>query len=260
MVRVNVLRYESPVLRVGGFAFEPGEVLPRPGRVTVLLGPNGGGKTTALRLAAGLAVPGSGVVSLDGVALHALRAPERARAVAMVVQRPQVSAPFTALEVVALGAAAAGAGPCGARDALRAVGLAGRGDVPFAQMSGGEQQRVAVARAFHQHRPGGVLLLDEAFAAVDPPEAASIVKAVRDRAAAGATVLVATHDLALASALADDAWLVERGRTAAFGPAPDLLAPSALGAFLGVAVAAAPGTRGPIATADLAARLGASTP
>lgn len=257
---MSALRYESPVLRVGEFAFEPGEVLPHPGRVTVLLGPNGGGKTTALRLAAGLAAPGSGRVALGGVAVHAMSAPERARAVAMVVQRPQVSAPFTALEVVALGAAAAGAGPCSAEQALRAVRLSGRADVPFAQMSGGEQQRVAVARAFHQHRPGGVLLLDEAFAAVDPPEAASIVAAVRSRAAAGATVLVATHDLALASALADDAWFVAGGRTAAFGPAMDLLAPEVLGAFLGVKVTAATGARGPVAAADLADRLPPESP
>lgn len=251
---MNVLRFDAAVVRNGAFEFSTGTVAPLPGRITVLLGPNGGGKTTALRAAAGLLPATSGNVLLDGQPVHAMAPARRAAAVAMVVQRPQVSAPFTALEVVRLASAAIGAGPCAADEALAQVGMLHRADVRFAELSGGEQQRVAVARAFHQHRPGGVLLLDEAFAAVDPPEAAGIVGQLRRRAEQGATVLLATHDLALASAVADDAWFIAGGGRR-FGTARELLAPAELGAFLGIAVAEATGSRGSIAAADLGAAI-----
>lgn len=255
MDAVTSLRFADPQVQVGAFTLSTGTVAPRPGHVTVLIGPNGGGKTTALRLAAGLLRPASGAVTLDGIAAHAMPPARRAQRVAVVVQRPQVSAPFSAIEVVRLGAVAAGGGPTSAEEALEQVGLSARCHVPFALLSGGEQQRVAVARALHQHRPGGILLLDEAFAAVDPPEAAALVAGLRARAAAGATVLAATHDLALASALADDVWCIGSGRTLGFGAATELLAPPALGRLLGIAAVSARGSRGSIAAADLAAIL-----
>ena len=64
-------------------------------------------------------------------------------------------------------------------EALRRVGLSAHADRPFHELSGGQQQRAAVARALAQHARGGVLLLDEAFAAVDPPEAAALVRELR---------------------------------------------------------------------------------
>jgi len=117
-----------------------------------------------------------------------------------------------------------------------------------------------VARALAQHEPGGVLLLDEAFAAVDPPEAAAIVRAVREEAAAGATVLAATHDMAVASAIADDVWCIVAGQTRAFGLASELLTAGALPALIGVAIAEVNGANGRIAVADYRAILSTQAP
>jgi iron complex transport system ATP-binding protein len=239
------LRFESASIRLGGFTLNTGSIAPVPGRVTVLLGLNGSGKTTALRAASGLVRPSSGRVTLDGEDVCRMSAPRRAARIAFVPQHAQVGAPFTVREVVELGRVALAADPGRIDGALVSVGLSGLADRPFATLSGGQRQRVAVARAIAQHAPGGILVLDEAFAAVDLPEAAALVGLVRRVAASGATVLAAVHELSLAAALADDVWCLRAGATAAFGPAGDVLAPGSLRALLGVEVreAAGPGGR-----------------
>lgn len=249
------LVFASPEVRLAGFVLAPGEVRPAVGRVTVLLGVNGSGKSTALRAAAGLVAPASGAVLVDGQPAHVMSAAHRAARIAMVPQRHEVGSPFTVRQVVCLGTVATDGGEAAVDRAMATARVAALAERPFHALSGGQQQRVVLARALAQHGPGGILLLDEAFAAVDPVEAAEAVRAVRDAAAAGATVLAATHDLALASALADDAWLLAGGRTWAIGPASDLLSAERLAAFLRIRVASAPGQRGAIAAADYAAML-----
>lgn len=249
------LEFRSPELARGAFTFAPGSIAVAPGRVTVLLGLNGGGKSTAIRMAAGLLRPQRGEVLLGGAEVSSMPARARAARMSLVVQRPEVGSPLTVIEVVRLGRVALAPSPGTAERALARVGLADSADRPYHALSGGQQQRVAVARALAQHGEGGVLLLDEAFAAIDPPEAASLVREVRAEAARGATVLAATHDLAIASALADDVWCLADGRTRAFGPARDVLAPSTLSSLLGVSVREATGCRGTIAVADFAAML-----
>ena len=192
------LRFESPVVERARFRLAPGRVLPRPGAVTVLMGANGSGKSTALRTAAGLLRPASGAVLVDGIDV-ATRSPwQRAARIAFVPQRTLVSAPFTVREVVELGRVARPPDAGRIDRALDEVGLAHRARDPFATLSGGQQQRVAVARALAQLEPTGILLLDEAFAAIDPSETATMVRLVRSVAGQGATVLAAAHDLALA--------------------------------------------------------------
>lgn len=251
----GVLEFRAPELARGPFLFAPGHLRASPGRVTVLLGPNGGGKSTALRLAAGLLVPDRGEVLLGGAPICRMSARDRASRLSLVVQRPEVGAPLTVIEVVRLGRVALSPAPGAAERALARVGLSDAAGRPYHSLSGGQQQRVSVARALAQHAEGGVLLLDEAFAAIDPPEAASLVREIRAEASRGATVLAATHDLAIASALADDVWCVVDGRTRAFGPSAEVLAPSTLSSLLGVGVCGAPGSRGTIAVADFAAML-----
>ena len=247
---MTALRFQSPIIARGAFIFAPGDVAPSAGRVTVLIGPNGGGKTTALRAAAGMLEPEQGAILLDGAPVHSMPAAQRAARMALVAQRPEVGAPFSVRDVVALGRVLRPAAPERIAHALARTGLTQLADRPFHALSGGQQQRVAVARALAQHEPGGVLLLDEAFAAVDPPEAAALVREIRAEAAAGATVLAATHDLSVASALADDVWCIAGGRSTAFGAARELLTRAALPSLLGVAVAEAHGSRGTIAVAD----------
>lgn len=245
------LRIESAVVRVGRFTLSTGVVEPAPGRVTVLLGLNGSGKTTAIRAAAGLVRPSSGRITLDGADVHSMAVSGRAAHVAFVPQRTDVGAPFTVREVAGLGRVSLRADPARVDAALADVGLAGLASCPFATLSGGQQQRVGVARALAQHSPGGVLLLDEAFAAVDLPETAALVAVVRRAASDGATVLAAVHDLSLAGALADDVWCLRGGATAAFGTAAEVLAPGPLRALLGVEVRALPGGAGrPVLAAD----------
>ena len=238
------LSFRSVRLQRGGFAFAvDGIEVPR-GAVTVLLGPNGGGKTTALRLAGGLLAPQAGQVMVDGVSVATMPPVERARRVAYVPQRPEVGLPFRVREVVELGRHALPAEPERVERALAAAGLAPLADRAFHQLSAGQQQRVAVARALAQHAPGALLLLDEAFSAVDPAECAGMLAVLRALADAGSTILLATHDLALAAAVADHAWLIQGGATAGFGPTDTFLAPERLQAFLGLPVVLATGAGG----------------
>lgn len=256
----SLLEYRAPEFSRGAFLFSPGDVALIPGRVTVLLGPNGGGKSTALRMAAGLLPPARGDVLVGGASVASMSAQTRAGRVSLVVQRPEVGAPLTVIEVVRLGRVALPPFHGAAERALARVGLAELADRPFHSLSGGQQQRVSVARALAQHAAGGVLLLDEAFAAIDPPEAASLVREIRAEASRGATVLAATHDLAVASALADDVWCLVDGRTRAFGAAGEVLAPATLSSLLGISVREASGCRGKIAVADFAAMLSGADP
>lgn len=247
-----MLTFHSVQMQRGGFAFAVDGIQLARGAITVLLGPNGGGKTTALRLAGGLLAPSAGQVLLDGVPVATMRPADRARRVAYVPQRPEVGLPFRVREVVELARHALPAAPGRVDHALAAVGLSRLADRAFHQLSAGQQQRVAVARALAQHAPGGVLLLDEAFSAVDPAECAGMLAVVRALADAGSTILLATHDLALAAAAADHAWLIQGGATAGFGPAGTLLSADRLQAFLGLPVALAAGAGGrPIPVPDL---------
>lgn len=238
------LTIEQVELRRGGFLLRTGRLRFAAGRVTVLLGANGSGKSTLLRVAAGIVRPDSGHAALDGRPVHALRPRERAAVMSLVVQHPRVGAPFTVRESVRLGRVARGRDEAAVDRALARTGLASLADRPFHDLSGGQRQRVAVARALAQHSPAGVLLLDEALAAVDVSEVASLLRVFREEALAGATVVLATHDLTVAAAAADEAVLISEGAIGAAGPAAELLRADVLEGFLGVRVAGMMGAEG----------------
>lgn len=249
------LEFDHAVWRRDDFHLRTGHVAVGQGGVLAVLGANGSGKTTALRLAAGLARPDAGDVRVLGQSVARWSPRDRARSVAMVPQRPVVGAPFTVREVVELGRHSLARSPAQVQAALDAVGLAHRAEEPFHRLSVGQQQRVVLARALAQHSPGGVLLLDETLAPVDPPETHRLVQLVRDLARQGATVALATHDLGLAAAVADTVWYLAHGETAAFGPASEVLQPDRLAGLAGVPIATAVGSLGTLPVPDLTAML-----
>lgn len=201
----------------------------RPGRITALIGPNAAGKSTLLRAMLGTPRPHQGEVRINGRPSHRLRPGDLARLIAFVPQRPVVSAIFRAREVVELGRYALSVDQRRVADSIERFDLADVADRPFPHLSVGQQQRVTLARAFAQLEPGGCLLLDEPTSAMDLRHVRDVADALRQAAGGGATILLATHDLGLASQLADDAWLMQQGGIAASGEAGDVLTPERLG-------------------------------
>jgi tungstate transport system ATP-binding protein len=177
------------------------------GAPTVLIGPNGSGKTSLMRVAMGLARPTSGRVTFGGRS----DVPPLRRAI--VFQRP-VMLRRTALGNLHYALAAAGV-PRAKRDTradelLALVGLSGLGERPARRMSGGEQQRLAIARALAKEPE--ILFLDEPTASLDPAATKATEDIIRAIAARGIKIVMATHDLGEARRLAGEIVLMHRGR------------------------------------------------
>ncbi len=195
------------------------------GSITGLLGPNGGGKSTLLRMLAGIMAPASGHVLLGNRPLRELSRREAARRIAVVPQGTHPAFDYTAIEMVLMGrhphlGLFELEGPTDleiARDAMEATGTLALADRLFLTLSGGEQQRVALASALAQGPC--VLLLDEPTASLDlgyQLEIGSLLRRLnRDR---GVTMVVATHDLSFAARVCDRLVLLREGRVLDQGP------------------------------------------
>jgi tungstate transport system ATP-binding protein len=176
------------------------------GAPTVLIGPNGSGKTTLLRAAMGLIAPSSGRLIWGGQP----QSPPLRRAI--VFQRP-VMLRRSAFGNIHYALASAGV-PRRARrrradELLSLVDLQGLGDRPARRLSGGEQQRLALARALA--REPRILFLDEPTASLDPAATKAIEELVRSVSKSGVKIVMATHDLGEARRLAGDIVLLHRG-------------------------------------------------
>jgi iron complex transport system ATP-binding protein len=197
------------------------------GELVCLLGPNGAGKTTLVRVASGLLAPNEGEVTLLGAPIASR---ERARFLAVVEQQQEPAVGFTVREVVAMGRAPhQGAwmretktDAAAIDEALARCDLVALRDRPANALSGGEQKRVAVARALAQEPR--VLLLDEPGAFLDVRHQLDLYELlateVKEKKIA---CLVVMHDLNVASQYADRVVLLKSGRVVAAGRVADVM-------------------------------------
>jgi iron complex transport system ATP-binding protein len=202
-----------------------------------LIGPNGAGKTTLLRAVAGL-VPFAGSIEVDGHAVTGSHRRELARRLALVPQSPRTPSELTVAEYVLLGrtpyigylANEARSDREAASTALAQLGLAGFADRRLGSLSGGELQRVVLARALAQDAP--LLLLDEPTSALDLGRQQQVLELVDDlRREHGLTVIAAMHDLSLAGQFADRLLLFDGGRLVAGGAPAEVLSEATIGAL-----------------------------
>ena len=190
-----------------------------PGLPTVLIGPNGAGKTTLLRAAMGLVPPSSGLITWGG---HETSDPKHR---AIMFQRPAMlrrSAGGNVRYALAVAGMTRGKRHQRASALLAEVGLAGLDRRPARRLSGGEQQRLALARALA--RDPGILFLDEPTASLDPAATKAIEDIVRVVSARGVKVVMCTHDLGQAKRLAGNVVLMHRGRLIENTPAAQFFA------------------------------------
>ncbi len=202
-----------------------------PGQTVGLVGPNGSGKTTLLRALYRSLDPDVGWVSLDGEDIQRMGPRQVARRVAVVAQEEPAHLPITVREMVMLGRSphlSAWQG-YGARDhqlttaALRRVGAEGLAGRSFATLSGGEKQRVLIARALAQEVCH--LLLDEPTNHLDVHYQHQVLGLVRSLPV---TTVVVLHDLNLAARYCDHLVLLDGGRVVANGAPHDVLTPGVL--------------------------------
>jgi iron complex transport system ATP-binding protein len=224
---VSVVLSQRPILDDVSLAVPPG-------CFTAILGPNGSGKTTLLRALSG-EIAYAGTVTLNGHEVRALKPWEAAAMRAVLEQTTTLAFPFTVREVVSLGVTAGRSGldreqlrtlPERALERVELAGFAGRS---YQDLSGGEQQRVQLARVLCQvWRPvlAGApryLLLDEPVSSLDVRHQLAIMGIARAFAAAGGGVVAILHDLNLAALFADQMVFMRAGEIVAAGAPAEVL-------------------------------------
>jgi len=213
---VRYPRSRAPALRGVTFGVEPGTLY-------AVLGPNGSGKSTLIRALMGSTPLEAGTVTWEGRSLSAWNRGELARAVGVVTQQEAITFPISVRELVGMGRYPH-LGPfrpegeedlAAVRDALVRCDATELADRDVGTLSGGEFQRVRVARGLAQ-RPRA-LVLDEPTASLDIRHEMEILHLLRRSADAGMTVVLITHHLELAARFADRFLLLDEGRVAAEG-------------------------------------------
>lgn len=220
---IRVALGRSPILHDVDFSAQAGQM-------TAIVGPNGSGKSTLLRALSG-EVAFSGRVAINGRDISVLKGWELAGMRAVLPQAATLAFPFTVIEVIRLGLSA---GVSAGRDhlpirALEAVGLAGYGGRFYQELSGGEAQRVQLARVLTQvWEPVAQgmprwLLLDEPVSSLDIGHQLMVMELMRDYAARGGGVVAVMHDLNLTAMFADAVTMVHCGEIAATGTPAEVL-------------------------------------
>jgi iron complex transport system ATP-binding protein len=235
------LRLEGIAVELGGRTILSGiDFAIAPGEIVGLVGCNGVGKTTLLRVANGRVAPSAGRVRLGDDELARLSRRAVARRIALVPQDMHVPFPFRVGELVLMGRAPHQplVGLESHHDvelAMRALarcGMEALADRDVTTLSGGERQLVLFARALVQEP--SVLLLDEPTAFLDLRHRVEVLREVRAFARAGGAALVVSHDLSLAARSCDRIVLLEPGRVAAVGAPERVLTPDHLRRAFGI--------------------------
>ncbi|MCU4925177.1 ATP-binding cassette domain-containing protein [Halobacteria archaeon AArc-dxtr1] len=227
---------DTAVLRDVSMRAEPGELVG-------LVGPNGAGKTTCLRAVTGALEPDEGAVTIDGVDIDGCRSRESSRLVAVVPQDTTVAFSVSVRSVVEMGRH-----PYRSRftpptaddrklvtEALARTRTAQFADRPIDEVSGGERQRVVLARAIAQDTP--VLVLDEPTANLDVNHQIETLELVRELVDGGKTAIAAIHDLDLAARYCDRLVLLADGAVRRSGPPETVLQSDVLTDVFGAAAA-----------------------
>lgn len=232
----------------------------RPGKLVAAVGPNGAGKTTLLRAMCGEVPLSTGCVYFEGMCVRKWPSKKLALRRAVVPQQCHLNFLFTVEEVVAFGRIPHEAGATrvendqAVRDALRAVGIEHLAQRLYPTLSGGEQQRVQLARVLAQvgiEPKDGVaryVWLDEPTSGLDLAHQHQLMRTARDMAGHGFGVFCILHDLNLAAAYADEVLLFSNGCVAARGAPEEVLRPDLLRNVYGIPVVVTqnPSSRSPV--------------
>jgi iron complex transport system ATP-binding protein len=222
-------------------AVEDASLVVPSGTITALIGPNGAGKTSLIRAASGVIPIRSGKIQLSGKDLNELRPAERARLVAVVPQARQLPDAFTARELVSAGRTPwmNWLGQTSARDqeaiqiAMQRTETIELAERRVGELSGGEQQRLLLARALAQAAP--LLLLDEPSAHLDLRYQVELHDLIRTLVTGlGLGVLVALHDVNLVARIADAVVLMVSGKVKASGCVEEVIRPEVLSQAYGI--------------------------
>ncbi len=216
-----------------------------PGEIVAVLGPNGAGKTTLLHLLSGSEKPSQGDILLNGTPLQNFASSELARLRSVVSQKVHLTLPYTVLDLVLLGRLPHNRGR--ETDHDRALARQALGDVHaghlagrrYTELSGGEQQRVHVARALaqiahHHSSVSRVLLLDEPTAHLDPGQSYRLMDLLRSLRSTTLGMMIVLHDVNLAARYADRIILLSNGNQAGIGTPQEILTPASVSALYGV--------------------------
>lgn len=198
------------------------------GQVTILAGPNGSGKTTLLKCLAGLLRMASGDVGVEGTSLASLSVRKRARRIAYMPQRIQTTFSSTVFDVVLTGRRPyiawrpSNADFAVVRNAIEKVGVGSLAHRSITELSGGEAQKVFIARGIAQDTP--TMMFDEPTSSLDIRHQFEVMELFRRLAREERkTVIVTLHDLNLAAKYADRLFLMRAGRIVASGAPGEVL-------------------------------------
>jgi iron complex transport system ATP-binding protein len=247
----KALRFEGLAVELGGREILAGvDFEVSPGEVVGLVGRNGVGKTTLLRLANGVLAASAGRVLLGGESVPSISRRRLARSVALVPQDLHVPFPFRVGELVLMGRAPhqplvgleSESDVALAMEALERLGIDHLADRSITTLSGGERQLVLFARSLVQDPD--LLLLDEPTAFLDLKHRVEVLLEVRAFARSGRSVLIVSHDLSLAARSCDRIVLLGSGSVQAVGRPAEVLTPQNLRSAFGIEAFAFPGPDG----------------